>query len=128
MKDLQVVHTESAPQAIGPYSQAIVAGDLVFASGQIAIDPSTSTVIEGDVAAQTDRVLTNLAAVLQAAGSSLRGVVKTTVYLASMGDFSAMNEVYARHFREHRPARATVAAAGLPKGVSVEIDAIAVRS
>lgn len=125
MTDLRSVRTEQAPEAIGPYSQAIVSGDLVFCSGQIALDPATGEVVAGDVTAQADRVLTNLAAVLSAAGASLGRVVKTTVFLADMADFAAVNEVYARRFGEHRPARATVAAAGLPKGVRVEIECIA---
>lgn len=120
-----VVATKDAPQAIGPYSQAIRAGGFVFTSGQIAIDPATGNVIEGDVAAQTDRVMKNLAAVLAAAGSSLSRVVKTTVFLKSMGDFGTMNEVYGRHFGSHRPARSTVEVARLPKDVLVEIDVVA---
>ena len=120
-----VVATKEAPQAIGPYSQAINAGGFVFSSGQIAIDPATGNVISGDVAAQTDRVMKNLAAVLAAAGSSLNKVVKTTVFLKSMGDFATMNEVYGRHFGQHRPARSTVEVARLPKNVLVEIDVVA---
>ena len=125
MSELTIVHTDAAPEAIGPYSQAVVAGGLVFASGQIPLDPDTGELIAGSVGEQTDRVLLNLAAVLEEAGASLHTVVKTTVYLADMESFTAMNEVYARHFGEHRPARATVEAGGLPKNVSVEIDAIA---
>ncbi len=121
----EAVATKGAPQAIGPYSQAITAGGFVFSSGQIAIDPATGNVIEGDVATQTDRVMKNLAAVLAAAGSSLNRVVKTTVFLKSMGDFGTMNEVYGRHFGEHRPARSTVEVARLPKDVLVEIDVVA---
>jgi 2-iminobutanoate/2-iminopropanoate deaminase len=124
---LEVVATPNAPRAIGPYSQALVAGDLVFTAGQIALDPATMELAPGGVPEQTDRVLKNLAAILQHAGSSLGSVVKTTVYLVDMGDFAAMNEVYARHFGEHRPARSTVAVAGLPKQARVEIDAIALR-
>jgi 2-iminobutanoate/2-iminopropanoate deaminase len=120
-----VVATKEAPQAIGPYSQAIKAGGFVFSSGQIAIDPGTGNVIEGDVAAQTDRVMMNLAAVLAAAGSGMHRVVKTTVFLKSMGDFSTMNEVYGKHFGNHRPARSTVEVARLPKDVLVEIDVVA---
>jgi 2-iminobutanoate/2-iminopropanoate deaminase len=119
------VATKDAPQAIGPYSQAIKAGGFLFSSGQIAIDPSTSQVIQGDVAAQTERVMKNLSAILQAAGLSLRRVVKTTVYLKTMGDFATMNEIYGKHFGEHRPARSTVEVARLPKDVLVEIDVIA---
>lgn len=120
-----VVATKDAPQAIGPYSQAINAGGFLFSSGQIAIDPSTGQVIEGDVAAQTERVMKNLEAILKAGGLSLQRVVKTTVYLKSMGDFATMNEIYGRHFGEHRPARSTVEVARLPKDVLVEIDVIA---
>lgn len=125
MTDLKFVHTSEAPEAIGPYSQAVVAGEWVFASGQIPIDPATGELIEGSITEQTDRVMRNLAAVLGAAGGSLQHVVKTTVYLADMAAFSEMNEVYARHFGDHRPARATVQAGALPKGAGVEIDAIA---
>ena len=128
MSDLKMIHTADAPEAIGPYSQAVVVDEWVFASGQIPIDPATGQVIDGSVAAQTDQVLSNLAAVLREAGSSMRDVVKTTVYLADMGAFAEMNAVYAEHFGDHRPARATVQAAGLPKAVDVEIDAIARRS
>ena len=120
-----VVATKDAPQAIGPYSQAIKAGGLLFSSGQIAIDPATGQVIEGDVAAQTERVMKNLAAILKAAGLSLQRVIKTTVFLKSMGDFATMNEVYGRHFGEHCPARSTVEVARLPKDVLVEIDVVA---
>lgn len=120
-----VVATKDAPQAIGPYSQAIKAGGFLFSSGQIAIDPSTGQVIEGDVAAQTERVMKNLEAILKAGGLSLQRVVKTTVYLKSMGDFATMNKIYGRHFGEHRPARSTVEVARLPKDVLVEIDVIA---
>jgi len=122
---LKFIHTPEAPAAIGPYSQAVVAGEWVFASGQIAIDPATGEVIDGGIAEQTDRVMKNLAAVLRETGLSLNHVVKTTVYLADMGTFEEMNEVYARHFGGHRPARATVQAGALPKSVRVEIDVIA---
>lgn len=125
---MDVVATKKAPEAIGPYSQAIVSGDLVFTAGQIALDPATMEVVAGDVVAQTEQVMKNLAAVLTAAGSNLSRVVKTTVYLSSMADFPKMNDVYGRHFGSHRPARSTVQAAGLPKNVKVEIDAIAVRA
>ena len=125
MSELKVVRTDEAPGAIGPYSQAIVSDGWVFCSGQIPMDPATGQLVDGDVAAQTDRVMQNLAAVLQAAGASLNTVVKTTVFLEDMGDFSAMNEVYGRHFGDHKPARATVQAAGLPKAVSVEIEVVA---
>jgi 2-iminobutanoate/2-iminopropanoate deaminase len=124
---METVHTDDAPAAIGPYSQAMTVGDFVFTAGQIALDPATGEVAAEDISGQTDRVLTNLAAVLKAAGSSLSRVVKTTVYLADMAEFSAMNEVYAKHFGAHRPARSAVQAAALPKYVRVEIDAIAMR-
>lgn len=121
----EVIATENAPKAIGPYSQAIRAGGFVFCSGQIALDPATNQLIQGDVAAQTERVLRNLSAVLEQAGASLEQVVKTTVFLKSMGDFAAMNEVYGRFFSQQPPARSTVEAARLPKDVLVEIDVIA---
>lgn len=120
-----VVATKDAPQAIGPYSQALKAGGFVFTSGQIAIDPATGNVINGDIAAQTERVMKNLEAVLTAAGSGMHRVVKTTVFLKSMGDFAAMNEVYGKHFGNHRPARSTVEVARLPKDVLVEIEVVA---
>jgi 2-iminobutanoate/2-iminopropanoate deaminase len=119
------VQTGHAPAAIGPYSQAIKAGGFVFVSGQIPIDPQTGEFVSGGVAEQTDRVLKNLSAVLEASGSSLGQVVKTTVFLADMKDFGAMNEVYARFFTAEPPARATVAAAGLPRDARVEIEAVA---
>jgi 2-iminobutanoate/2-iminopropanoate deaminase len=121
----QIVETENAPRAIGPYSQAVIAGGFVFASGQIPLDPQTGEFVEGGVAEQTEQVLRNLAAVMEAAGTSLERVVKTTVFLADMNDFAAMNEVYSRYFKTEPPARATVAAAGLPRGARVEIEAIA---
>jgi 2-iminobutanoate/2-iminopropanoate deaminase len=124
---MEFVRTEHAPAAIGPYSQGTIAGDLVFTAGQIALDPATGTVVEGGVQAQTTRVLENLAAVLEAAGSSLAQVVKTTVFLTDMADFPAMNEIYAEAFGDHKPARATVAVSGLPLGVRVEIEAVATR-
>ena len=126
-KGRETIATDGAPAAIGPYSQAVRAGNFLFLSGQIGLDPTTMELVAGGVAQQTDRVLRNLAAVLDAAGSSLGQVIKTTVYLADMGDFAAMNEVYARHFGDHRPARSTVAVAGLPKLARVEIDAVALR-
>jgi 2-iminobutanoate/2-iminopropanoate deaminase len=125
MSDLSFIKTDRAPGAIGPYSQAVAVDGWVFCSGQIPIDPSTGDLVGGDIAAQTDQVLTNVAAVLAAAGGTLANVVKTTVFLADMGDFAGMNEVYARHFGDHRPARAAVAVRTLPKNVSVEIEAIA---
>jgi 2-iminobutanoate/2-iminopropanoate deaminase len=120
-----VIATKGAPQAIGPYSQAIRANGFVFVSGQVAIDPSTQQVITGDVATQTDRVLKNLSAILKAAGSGLEKVVRCGVFLKNMGDFAAMNEVYGRHFSTAPPARSTVEVARLPKDVLVEIDVIA---
>ena len=126
---MQLVSTAGAPKAIGPYSQGIVAQGLVFTAGQIALDPATGEVVPGGIAEQTARVLENLRAILTAAGSGLDRVIKTTVFLADMADFAAMNEVYARAFADHKPARSTVAAAGLPRGVRVEIEAVAtVRS
>ena len=123
----EIVATEAAPQAIGPYSQAIRLGDFVFTSGQIPIDPKTGVFVEGGIAEQTEQVLLNLAEVLRAAGTSLEGVVKTTVFLADMNDFAAMNEVYGRYFSSEPPARSTMQAARLPRDARVEIDAIAVR-
>jgi 2-iminobutanoate/2-iminopropanoate deaminase len=125
MADLKSVQTDGAPAAIGPYSQAIVAAGFVFTAGQIPLDPATGAMVEGDVAAQAERVLRNLAAVLEAAGSGLRHVVKCTVYLADMNDFAAVNEVYGRFFEPPYPARSAVQAAALPKGARVEIEAIA---
>ena len=124
MNNFKFIDTPEAPDAIGPYSQAVVAGEWVFASSQIPIDPATGEVVEGGIVEQTDRVLNNLIAVLREAGGSLNHVVKTTVYLADMATFGEMNEVYARHFGDHRPARATVQAGALPKSVAVEIDLI----
>lgn len=120
-----VVSTKDAPQAIGPYSQAIKAGELVFLSGQIAIDPATSNIIQGDISAQTERVLKNISAILAAAGTSLERVVKTTVFLKNMSEFAAMNEVYGKFWKSAPPARSTVEVARLPKDVLVEIDVIA---
>ena len=121
----EVVSTENAPGAIGPYSQAIKVNGMVFCSGQIPIDPATGQFVSEDVAAQTEQVLKNLEAVLRAAGSSLGSVVKTTVFLADMNDFTAMNEVYGKFFSENKPARATVQAARLPRDAKVEIECIA---
>ena len=121
----EVIATDQAPQAIGPYSQAIRAEGLIFTSGQVAIDPATQQVIAGDISSQTDRVLKNLAAILQASGSSLEKVLRCTVFLKNMGDFTAMNEVYGRYFKQLPPARSTVEVARLPKDVLVEIDMIA---
>jgi len=126
MAELKRVHTDGAPAAIGPYSQAIVTGNLVYTAGQIALDPKTMEIVGKDVAEQTERVMQNLRAVLTEAGSSLDKVVKTLVFLADMNDFAAMNEVYARHFGDHKPARSTVQAAKLPKNALVEIEVVAV--
>lgn len=121
----QIIATDLGPKAIGPYSQAIKANGLVFLSGQIPLDPATQQLVEGNVAAQTERVLRNITGILEAAGTSLLRVVKTTVFLKSMNDFAAMNEVYGRHFSAEPPARSTVEVARLPKDVLVEIDVIA---
>jgi len=121
----EVIATKNGPQAIGPYSQAIRAHGFVFVSGQVAIDPATQQVIGGDIAAQTNRVLQNLSAILEGAGSGLEKVLRATVFLKNMGDFAAMNEVYGRYFSSAPPARSTVEVARLPKDVLVEIDVIA---
>jgi len=125
MTELRAIHTDDAPAAIGPYAQAVAVDGWLYASGQIPLDPRTMELVTGSVAEQTEQVFQNLRAVLSAAGGSLDRVVKTTVFLADMADFAEMNEVYARHFAGHRPARATVQAAGLPRGVSVEIELVA---
>lgn len=122
---MKFIATEGAPQAIGPYSQAVSDGGFVFASGQIPLDPATGALVPGDLEASVERVFDNLEAVLREAGASLDDVVKTTVYLLRMSDFAAMNAVYARRFGNHRPARSTVAVAGLPKEAAVEIDVVA---
>lgn len=122
---VRYLHTTDAPEAIGPYSQATVAGGFLFTAGQIALDPGTMQVVEGDVVAQAERVMQNLAAVLSSAGVSWGEVVKTTIFLADMADFAKVNEVYTRHLGNSRPARSTVAVAGLPRGVRVEIECIA---
>lgn len=121
----QVIHTDSAPAAIGPYSQAIQIGDLLFVSGQVPIVPSTGAIVEGDIKAQAQQSLNNLKAILNAAGTNMGAVVKTTVFLADMNDFAAMNEVYAQFFQEPFPARSAVQVARLPKDAKVEIEAIA---
>jgi 2-iminobutanoate/2-iminopropanoate deaminase len=121
----QAVATDNAPKAIGPYSQAIRAGNLLFVSGQVPIDPATGSLIEGDIAAQTRRVMQNLSAILEAGGATLDQVVRCTVYLADMDDFAAMNEVYGSFFKQPAPARATIQAVRLPKDARVEIDVIA---
>jgi 2-iminobutanoate/2-iminopropanoate deaminase len=122
----EIIATDRAPQAIGPYSQAVRAGNLIFASGQIPIDPATGQFVSGGIAEQTEQVLKNLTALFESAGVSLTQVVKTTVFLSDMEDFTAMNEVYGRFFSEAAPARATVQAARLPRDAKVEIEAIAV--
>jgi len=121
----QTIATEKAPRAIGPYSQAVAHNGLLYLSGQIPLDPATGQVVEGDIAAQTERVLESLKAVLEAGGSSLAGVLKTTVYLKDLGEFTRMNEVYGKYFAEDPPARATVEVARLPRDVRVEIEAVA---
>ena len=121
----QIIATVSAPKAIGPYSQAVIYNGIAYLSGQIPLDPATGQMVEGDIAVQTERVLENLKAVLEACGSSFGQVLKTTVFLKDMGEFPKMNEVYARYFTENPPARATVEAARLPRDVRVEIEAIA---
>jgi len=121
------VETPGAPRALGPYSQAVVAGETVFCAGQVGLDPATGKLVPGGIAAETGRVLENLGAVLAAAGLSLADVVKTTVFLADVAEFAAMNEVYGRHFTPPYPARATVQVAALPAGARVEIEAIAIR-
>ena len=122
----EIISTGDAPQAIGPYSQAVRAGNMVFASGQIPLDPATKEFVPGGIAEQTEQVLKNLTAVFRAAGVEMDQIVKTTVFLADMNDFTAMNEVYGKHFAENPPARATVQAARLPRDAKVEIEAIAV--
>jgi 2-iminobutanoate/2-iminopropanoate deaminase len=122
---VRIVHTDNAPAAIGPYSQAIVAGNLVYTAGQIPLDPNTGQIVQGDVTVQTERVMRNLTAVLEAAGTSWANVVKTTVFLQDMGDFPRVNEVYGRMIGDARPARSTVQVSALPRGVLVEIDAVA---
>jgi 2-iminobutanoate/2-iminopropanoate deaminase len=122
----KIVSTEKSPKAIGPYSQAVIYDGVAYLSGQIPLDPATGQLVEGDIAVQTERVLENLKALLGACGASLESVLKTTVYLKDMGDFSKMNEVYARYFTQNPPARATVEASRLPRDVAIEVDAIAV--
>ena len=122
---IDIVATDRGPRAIGPYSQGIKANGFVFLSGQIALDPVTQQIVEGSVATQTERVLENLKGIVEAAGSSIQRVVKTTVFLADINDFAAMNEVYSRYFTTHRPARSTVEVSRLPRDVRVEIDLIA---
>jgi len=121
----KIISTKNAPAAIGPYSQAIEVGDLLFCSGQIAIDPATSQVLTGDIKTQTEQVMKNIDGVLQAAGLSFQNIVKSTIFLTSMNDFATVNEIYGKYFPENPPARSTVAVSGLPKGVNVEIEVIA---
>lgn len=122
---LQPIHTDAAPAAIGPYSQAVRVGDMLFCSGQIPLDPATMEMVGDSAAEQCEQVMANLRQVLEAAGGGLDRVARTTIFLASMADFAAVNEVYARHFGDHKPARACVAVKELPKGALVEIDCIA---
>jgi 2-iminobutanoate/2-iminopropanoate deaminase len=123
----QVFVSKKAPQAIGPYSQAVAAGNLVFTSGQIPLDPSTQQMVQGDIRAQTERVMENLAAVLDAAGCGFSDVVKATIFVADLADFAGVNEVYGKRFTSEPPARSTVQVAALPRGARVEIELIAVR-
>ena len=123
-----VIHTDSAPKAIGPYSQAIHAGDFIFAAGQTPIDPATGNLVEGEIETQTRRVLDNIKAVLEAAGSGLDKVVKTTVFMTNLGDFARMNAVYAEYFPANPPARSTVQVSALPKGAMIEIECVALAS
>ena len=125
--DLRSVSTEKAPKAIGPYSQAIVTGDLIFTAGQVALDPATGELVGGEIKLQTARVLDNLGAVLDAAGSGLDRVVKCTVFLAEFAVFAALNVVYAQRFGQHRPARSTIGTSALPRGARIEIECVAVR-
>ena len=125
MEDTRAVHTDGAPAALGPYSQAIVAGGFVYTAGQIPLDPDSGELVEGGAEVQAERVLENLGAILAAAGSSFSKVVKTTVFLSDMDDYAAVNEIYARYFREPYPARSAVQVARLPRGVRLEIEAIA---
>jgi len=125
--NLERIEAPGAPKAVGPYSHAMTVGHLVFCSGQIPLDPATGELVQGDIAAQTGRIIDNITAVLSASRSGLDQVVKTTVFLTDMGDFAAMNEVYAARFGAHRPARSTVAVAGLPKGARIEIECVAIR-
>lgn len=126
MANMKQVVTKDAPAAIGPYAQGQVVGNLLFTAGQIPLDPESMELVSGGIAEQTERVMLNLKGILEAAGASLSSVVKTTVFLRDMTDFGAMNEVYGRHFGDHKPARSTVQAARLPKDVAVEIEAIAI--
>lgn len=123
----KVIHTDNAPKAVGPYSQAVQMGDFLFCSGQISIDPKTNEVFTGDIKIQTEMVMKNIEAVLGAAGLNFSNIIKTTIFITNMNDFATVNEIYAKYFKEAPPARSTVAVAGLPKGVNVEIEVIAHR-
>ena len=123
----RTIHTEAAPQAIGPYSQAVIAGELVFVSGQIALDPASGQLVAGDFRAEAERVLANVDAILAAAGCDRTSVVKATVFLTDLSLFAALNEVYARFFGDHRPARAVVGVSALPRGARIEMEAVALR-
>jgi 2-iminobutanoate/2-iminopropanoate deaminase len=122
-----IVSTEKAPKAIGPYSQAVIAGDLIFTSGQIPLDPATQQMVTGDIRVQTERVMESLAAILESAGAKFENVIKATIFLADLGDFATVNEIYGRRFPKSPPARSTVQVAALPKGAKVEIEMIARR-
>jgi 2-iminobutanoate/2-iminopropanoate deaminase len=122
-----IVSTEKAPRAIGPYSQAVISGDLIFTSGQIALDPNTQQMVPGDIRAQTERVMDNLAAVLEAAGAAFENVIKANIFVVDLGDFAVVNEIYGKRFPRSPPARSTVQVAALPKGARVEIEMIARR-
>ncbi len=122
---MKVISTVKAPAAIGPYSQAVQAGGLIFCSGQIALDPATGELVQGDVVAQAERVMENIAAVLAEAGAGFADVIKSTIYLVEMGDFAVVNEVYGRYFSSHKPARSTVAVKSLPRGALLEIEVVA---
>ena len=123
---LEIISTKNAPAAIGPYSQAVKAGNLLFCSGQIPLDPATGEIVQGDVIVQAERVMENIVAMLTASGAELCNVAKTTIYLTDMGDFAAVNNVYGRYFSNHEPARSTVAVKGLPRGALLEIEVTAV--
>ncbi len=125
MPTKKIIHTDHAPKAVGPYSQAVMMGDFLFCSGQISIDPKTQDVFTGDIAKQTEMVMNNVEAVLKQAGFDFSNVIKTTIFLTSMSDFATVNEIYAKRFVEAPPARSTVAVSGLPKGVNVEVEVIA---
>lgn len=122
---LEIIRTDEAPAAIGPYSQAVKSGRMLFCSGQIPLDPATGEMISGDITAQTERVMKNISAVLSAAGAGFDDVIKATIYLVDMGDFVPVNEVYGRYFQNHKPARSTVAVKSLPRGAQLEIEVIA---